>query len=248
MKKITIFTEGQTEQIFLRYFLAIIFGWDKISFSFLKLYGGGVLPSLWDHKPENAEIHFQIINVCGDENVLSVIKEREERLFQEGYENIIGLRDLYSEAYLNRTNSTIDDVVTEKFINAPKDTILEMSKPDRIKMYFAIMEIEAWFLGMYNIFQRIDSQLQIEFIKEELDFDLHVIDPQKEFLRPHVIIHNILLLAGKRYKKSKGEVESICSIMEKDDIDDAFKNGRCSCFKELYIDMDEIEINSSPLT
>lgn len=237
MKKIAIFTEGQTELIFLRYFLSIVFGWDKISFRCLRLYAKEVHPAPWDHLNQNAEVDFLIINACSDEKVLSAIKEREKGLIKNGYEKIIGLRDMYSDAYIKRTSSTINNKVTKEFIANYKATIQMMSYPDKIKMYFAIMEIEAWFLGMYNLFKRLDSSLVIRYIKEKLGFDLGIINPQDEFLKPSDIVDNILQLAGRQYKKSESDVERICSIMNKDDFDNAFENGRCDSFKVFFYEV-----------
>ena len=234
MKKIAIFTEGRTEQIFLRYFLSIVFGWEKISFCCLRLYAEGVYPAHWDYTNKQAEVHFLIINACNDEKVLSAIKEREEGLIQKGYEKIIGLRDMYSNAYKKRTSSTINDAVTREFIDGPKEIIQMMSKPDKIKIYFAIMEIEAWFLGMYNLFKRLDSSLQIGYIKEELGFDISIINPQNDFFKPSDIVANVLQLVGRKYEKSESDVESICSIMNKDDFNNAFENGRCDSFKIFF--------------
>ena len=246
MKKIAIFTEGQTEQIFLRYFLSIVFGWEKISFRCFKLIRERTHRALWDHPNENAEVHFQIIDAHGDGKVLSAIKEREKGLIKAGYEKIIGLRDMYSDEYINRTSSTINDTVTKEFINGAKETIQMMSKPDKIKMYFAIMEIEAWFLGMYNLFKRLDSSLQIGYIKVELGFDLSIINPQNDFLKPSDIVENILQLVSRQFNKSESDVEGMCKIMNKDDLDNAFENGRCDSFKIFFCGVLNSVTNSSP--
>ena len=97
---------------------------------------------------------------------------------------IIGLRDMYSEAYEKLSRGVINDDISNQFIQNHNSTIQKMTYQDRIKLYFAIMEIEAWFLAMYDIFQRIDSVLTIEYIEEKLGFDLRRIDPQGEFFKP----------------------------------------------------------------
>jgi len=246
MKKIAIFTEGQTEQIFLRYFLAIVFGWDKISWECWRLYRKEAVHVPWNYESKHPEVYFLIINACGDGEVLSAIKEREKGLIKAGFEQIIGLRDMYSDKYVIRTSSTIDNAVTEEFINGAKETIRMMSKPDKIKIYFAIMEIEAWFLGMYNLFERLDSSLQIAFIKERLGFDLSIINPQNKFLKPFDIVKNVLQLVGRQYNKSESDVEGICKIMDKDDFDNAFENGRCNSFKIFFYGIQNSVSNSSP--
>ena len=57
---------------------------------------------------------------------------------------------MYSQAYRDRSNC-IDDTVTESFIQAHQTTIQQMSNSDKIHVCFAIMELESWFLSMYNL-------------------------------------------------------------------------------------------------
>lgn len=237
MRKIAIFAEGQSEQIFVRHFLALTLGWEKISFQCLKLYADSMTKARFDHNNEHAEVHFLIVNVGNDERVLSVIKETEVSFLQKGYEKIIGLRDMYSEKYKKRSLGRIDENVTRAFIENADKAIEQMSEPDRIKMLFAIMELEAWFLGMYSVFERLNSELTIEYIEKELGYNLSAIDPQTEFFRPADIVENIFSLIGERYKKSYDEIERICCKIEINDFHNAFEGGRCKSLKKFYEEM-----------
>lgn len=237
MRKIAIFAEGQSEQIFVRHFLTLTLGWEKISFHCLKLYADSMLHAPFDHSNEHAEVHFLIVNVGNDERVLSAIKEREVPLLQKGYEKIIGLRDMYSKKYRERSSGRINENVTRAFIESADETIEQMSEPERIKMLFAIMELEAWFLGMYNVFGRLNPALTVEYINKELDYDLSAIDPQTMFFRPADIVDDIFSLIDRRYKKSYDEIESICCKIEINDFHKAFEGGRCNSLKEFYEEM-----------
>jgi hypothetical protein len=75
----------------------------------------------------------------------------------------------------------INDTITMEFICGFQKTIQKMSAPKKIKMRLAIMELEAWFLGMYGVFGRVDSILRVEYIEKQLGFNLARIDPQKVF-------------------------------------------------------------------
>ncbi len=229
MRKIAIFAEGQSEQIFVRHFLALTLGWEKISFKCLKLYADSMLHAPFDYSNEHAEVHFLIVNVGNDERVLSAIKEREVPLIQKGYEKIIALRDMYSEKYREMSPGRVDENVARVFIENADETIEKMSEPERIKMLFAIMEVESWFLGMYNVFERFNSELTVEYIEKELGYNLSAIDPQAMFFRPADIVNNIFSLIGEQYKKSDDEVESICCKIEINDFPIAFEGGRCNC-------------------
>ena len=234
MKKIAIFTEGQSDQIFIRHFLTQVIGWEKISFECWKLYANRMDPVPFRYAGEKAEIHFFILNVTNDERLLSAVKDREKRFLQKGYEKIIALRDMYSQKYSKRSGGVIDESITSMFIENANRTINNMSNPSRIKMHFAIMELEAWFLGMYNMFERLNSTLSIDYIESKLGFNLSVIDPQTDFFKPADIVGNILQLIDWQYKKSEHDIESICSIINTSDFSNAFENGRCNSFKSFH--------------
>lgn len=240
MNKVAIFTEGQSDQIFIRHFLIHTFGWEKISFKCFKLYADEITPVKFDHCNNHAKIHFLIVNVGNDEKVLDVVKERLDGLIQHGYEKIFALRDMYSEAYCRRAGHKIDKKITVEFISNSQKAIRNLNHSDKIKIYFAIMELEAWLLGMYNLFERINKRLTIDYIKKKLQYDLKTIDPQKEFFKPSDIVDDILRLVNKRYRKTEHDIESICSRIENgNDFLNIFANGRCASFKKFF---DEIII------
>lgn len=233
MKRIAIFTEGQTELIFVRYFLINVFDPSKISFECYELIAHNSSPVPYKFPNPNAETHFLIVNVNGDEGVLSSIKEREKNLIEEGkYEKIIGLRDMYCHEYLKRSLGVINDQISELIIQRHNQTISCLTYPNRVKLFFAIMEIEAWFLVMHRIFSKIDSLLTEENINKKLGIDLLTIDPQKQFFKPSEQVHQILQLCGRQYKKKQSEIECICSNIDSSDLDLA-RNQRCLSFRDF---------------
>ena len=234
MRKVAIFTEGQSEQIFIRHLLLQTMDCSKISFRCLRLYAGRDIPAKYDYLNPNAEINFLIVNVGQDEKVLSILKEREANLIRKGFERIIGLRDMYSEEYSKRSPSEINNSVTMSFIDGWNSTIQKMSDPSKIRMHIAIMELETWFLAISYIFERINSILSVEYIESKLGINLANIDPQIEFFRPSEEVNRIFQLVGLQYKKKEHDIESICSKINNDDLCNAFKNGRCSRLKDFY--------------
>jgi len=236
MIKIAIFVEGQTEQVFIRHLVAQIIGYNDLSFNCKKLYGNCLQDVPYEYQNQNAKFHFLIINACGDEKVLSVIIERIDNLRTVGYEKFIGIRDMYCEVYKKRSPA-IDEALNQQLIDAVNKRIQSMDDPDQIFMYFSIMEIEAWILSMYNLFSRINQKLTLEYIKQELGYNLRNIDPQKVFYKPSDEVDNIFKLIALRYDKHYSEIESICSKMDTTDFQDAKANGRCKNFAELYSDL-----------
>ena len=215
MRKIAVFTEGQTELIFVREFLLRLIDNSKLSFICMELLARKYFYVPYEYSSPNPEIHFLIVNVHGDEGVLSSISDREKSLIEKsGYEKIIGLRDMYSEAYEKLSPGIINDSVTKRLIQGYKLTIQNMVYSDKVELYLAIMEIEAWFLAMYNVFQKIDTVLTIDFIKQNLRIDLRNTDPQKEFFKPSRQVQDIFGLCGMQYNKKESDINNRCNAFD----------------------------------
>ena len=241
MKRIAIFVEGQAEQIFIRHLLPTILDWSKFSFTCVKLYANQMqeVPHSYNVGQSHVEVHFLIVNAANDTKVLSAIKEREQHLFAKGYDEVFGLRDMYSNEFCKYSNSIQNDVIN-KFINGARHSISLMSCPDKIHFHFAIMELEAWFLGMYNLFRKINSVLDTHYIEENVGYNLSEIDPQTQFFKPTTELDRILRLAGLGYQKHSHEVNSILSKMDKIDCESVMENGRCQSFNNFYLELQSI--------
>jgi hypothetical protein len=236
VKRIAIFTEGKTERIFVRECLFRLFDPARIRFECYELLAHNLLaaPYVYPSTPNpQAEVFFMIVDCHGDEGVLSTIKEREHSLIEKGYDAILGLRDMYCDAYHRLAHGLIKDNVSKRLIQAHAAEMQRMKHYDRIKLYYAIMEIEAWLLGMYDLFQKIDPILTTKYIKQELGIDLENMDPQLSFYRPSEELNAVLALCGRRYKKKEGDVERLCAKIELKDLDDVISNNRCKSFKEF---------------
>lgn len=235
MKKVAVFTEGLTELIFVRECLLRLIDSSKLSFECFELQADRILPTRYKYSCPNPQVYFMIINVRGDEKVLSAIADREKGLVEKGcYERIIGLRDMYSGTYDRLAHGVINENISKQFIANCNATIQNMTYGNRIKLYFAIMEIEAWFLAMYNLFQKIHCLLTVNYIRQNLNIDLKGTDPQNEFFKPSKQVEDIFELCGRRYRKKESDIESITSKMELADFDNARENDRCKCFDSFY--------------
>jgi hypothetical protein len=238
MRKFAIFVEGQTELITVREFLLREFGY-AVNIECRTLFKPSEFKKTpYDYPQETCdyyEFHFQIINVGNDHAVLQRILKREKYMWSAGYEKIIGLRDMYSKAYREASPNKIDDAITQKFIEGFRKTIQDRAQsPEKIVMCFAIMEIEAWFLAMYQVFEKLDSRLTIDYIKKQTGIDLKYADPETEFFHPADQMETICRLAGMGYDKHKGDIEAIAAYLEKDDYQNLLESNKCSAFKKFY--------------
>ncbi|MDM8558413.1 hypothetical protein [Candidatus Parabeggiatoa sp. HSG14] len=239
MKKVAIFVEGQGEQVFVRHLLYYLLDPSKLSFECLRLRSENLEEVPYAYENKQADIYFLIINTQGDSSVLPAIKKREQGLFRQGFHKIIGLRDMYSQAYREISPHLIDYNIMQQFIEGTKHSIATMSQPNKIHFHFAIMELEAWWLCMYTLFAKIDKQLTVAFIAQELGDDLSAIDAEKVFFHPASNVAKILNLVGFKYDKRFSDVERIISAMTFDDIVDVIESDdkRCESFKNLCDDL-----------
>lgn len=242
MRKVAIFVEGQTEQIFVRECLLRLWDYHNIQLECRTLFT--------DHQYNHAEydfpnpgagFHFEIINVGNDNAVLPRILRREQYLWNQGFELILGLRDMYSRDYreLNADRpGKINPELIQRFLQGTATTINEKSiRPDKIVIHFAIMEVEAWFLGMYQYFARHHAALHPVHIQAGLAVDLQDCDPESEFYHPTYTLNAIYRLIGQQYGKSRGEIEAILAHLQKEDLIALATSGRCASYARFHTDL-----------
>jgi len=231
MTKTAIFVEGHTELIIVREFLLKWFE-NKISFNCFNLFNKNTLSQAeYNFTNPSATQFFLIVNVGNDVAVLSRLLEREANLFRQGYSRIIALRDMYSSAYRKLVKDhTIKQEVNERFIHLTNEEIMERaSSPENIHFQYAIMEIETWLWGLTKVFQKIDSKLTNEYIEKQTGFNLNC-DPETLLFHPSKLLAEVLYSVGKSYNKSKGDVSSFVSHIEKQDYATLLQNDKCQTF------------------
>lgn len=237
MIKTVLFVEGQTELIFTRELLLKYFEYSDIEIICLRLVtDSNTEKAEFDFQNENATYHFQIINVGNDKSVLSAILKREKYLAKNDYKKIIGLRDMYSKEY-KELSTTIEENLIKKFIEETNHVINNFNNEIEIRFHFAIMEIEAWFLGIQNIFEKFDKRLTNEFIAEKLATNFTLIDPEVTFYHPANEIEKILGLIDVRYNKSKSIIEALVDCINKEEIIELSKAEKCQSFRFFWKDL-----------
>jgi hypothetical protein len=95
MKRLAIFVEGATQQIFARRALEEIAGRDGIVFEHSSVRGSKIGVLLEEAHLDNAQRFVLIYDCGGDGSVKSAILERLGSLQAAGYEMVLGLVDVY---------------------------------------------------------------------------------------------------------------------------------------------------------
>lgn len=228
--RIAFFVEGLSETIFIRTLLLRTFNNSLVQVRCIRLLNTFKGPPCYSFLNKNAKLSFLIADVEGEGNVISAIKERKDNFLSLDYKKIIGLKDMYSDGYSRISPRKIDDKVTSQFFSRTAKEISKMGS-DRIKFHFAVMELEAWFLAMDGLLEKIDSRLTSEFLKKRLGYDLSRVDPEVYYFKPSSDFKKILRLADKSYNKSKGVLEGIMGKMTKDDFINLSQAGKVGHYK-----------------
>lgn len=231
MRKVCVFVEGQTELIFVREFLLKWYEYQDISIACYQLLGNDMLPAEYDYPMQEASVFYQLVNVGNDNRVLSWLLNRVGSLKKEGYEMIIGLRDMYGEFYRKKSktinlelNQQIIDNVQEQIVNKLADD------KDMVAFHFAIMEIESWMLAMHQSLLKKFADLKLDDIQTIYDIQECT---DNTIYHPAEILDKVFQLAECRYEKHKTDANSILSYIGKDDFELLYNSGRSQSFNSF---------------
>lgn len=199
MKRLAIFVEGQTEQIFVSKLLIEIAGEKNILIGQEKASknkkGQRVFTIISASSKISDQKYYVLIRDCGSENnVKSDILDSYKSLTQKNYEKILGLRDVYPSKFKD-----ISKLESGLKYGLP-------TKPILINILLAIMEVEAWFLAETSHFSRIHPSLTLDRIKKALHFDPTTINVEQRY-HPSKDLDDIYRLVGLAYNKKKANVQ-----------------------------------------
>lgn len=214
MKKIAFFVEGQTEQFFIKKLLIEIAGVKNINVQLKTFFGKGkssqnVFPRT--DIAENVKHTALVYNCGGDESVKSRILEEYQDLLDDGYMEVIGVRDLYPLTELSKLeNRLLNGLIL-------KGRVIELPLPVGASIITAVREIEDWFLIEYNHFTCIDAELTKVLIEEssvELGFNLYTNDLLIRNTSAAEDLNAIYHLVRKAYNKRKKNVERTVECLD----------------------------------
>lgn len=232
-RRLAVFVEGQTELVFVREFLKQWYCYDveRIGFDCYNLHASQFCDAEYKYGREDSENYFMIVNVGNDNSVLSNIKSRVQYLKNKNYQLVVGLRDMYSKQYIaDAGGHRIDDITSNKHVESVRSALSAFPNGELVSFHFAIMEIEAWFLGMYGFLCQIDNRLTLDNIKNGIGIDLNN-DPEKTVFHPALELGRIYSLVGKKYDKHRSDISSIMANLTHDDYMGLIHSGRCLTFK-----------------
>lgn len=238
MSKTVIFVEGVTELVFVREFIDKWFCYDSSRYGFRCLALRSESSGMHDvdymkRQTGGDENYYEIINVGCDERVLSKMIESAPRYINLGFSKIIGLRDMYSDNYKKVSrNFEISESVIARFRAMATDMIDERGYSSVMSLHFAIMEVEAWLLGMGWFLNRLDSRWSQDYLKENNLLDWTV-DVEKHVFHPAVALKRIFQDGNKDYGKHELEINRIMGQVCRQDFERLLESGNCRSFAEF---------------
>jgi len=207
MKKLAVFVEGLTEQLFVDRFVTAIAGNHAVAIEHRQVTGkrnGGGWIRLLASAPTVGQKYFILIFDCSADNrVKSEIRDQYDSLVSAGYSAIIGIRDVFpdcSYADLPRLRAWLDYGMEEM-------------KPIRVTFALGVMETETWFICEHTHFTRLDARLEPEYIAGNLGFDPSRDDIQQ---RPHPAadLDRAYRLVGLRYTKGRRCLQRTVGLLD----------------------------------
>jgi hypothetical protein len=204
VKKLAIFVEGQTEQIFVEKLLKEIAGIINISIEIQSKEGRNFATLIMKDTITSTTIFYVLIyNSGGENNVVSDMKDQYNSLSGSGYEQIIGLRDVYPIPLSQKS----------RLQSGLRSSLPKGSIP--INIVLAVMEIEAWFLAEYNHLLKIDPLLTPERIQLIFGFNPQT-DDMEQRPNPANDLKKIYNSVGKGYNKREKELNRLASNLDYD--------------------------------
>lgn len=233
--KVAIYVEGITEAGFVYQLIKTHYdsNWTSVRIECLNFDPREAYDSLLDFGDEDAIDQYLIYDSCSDTAVSSDIIDRINRHHKEGYDKVIGLRDIYSANYKAIYQQQFDERSVATFIADMRDTLAQYDPQGLTHLCFAIMEIEAWLLAMSDVFQRVDSRLDSQWLCNNVNVDINK-DPEKEYFHPYSKIEAIYASISKPYGKHWDTIKGIIFKLTKDDFDQLYNSDKCNSFKVFY--------------
>lgn len=233
MRKVVVFVEGQAEQIFIRELLLRYYDYNNICIRCYQLVAEQTLSAEYDFGAESSDNLYQIINVGGDNKVLSAMIARSQRMLDLGFNLVIGLRDMYSKVYREESPCVVSTDLNREFVESAKRSINQYYKDGGVQIHFAVMEIETWMLALIKCWKK---DITDEKIKEYINPNSAL----ESIYHPTEVMKAITSSTGDAYDKHSRQVNAIVANITKDDYLNLFASNQCPSFNEFIKDLLEL--------
>jgi len=233
--RVAVYVEGITEAGFVYRLIGEKYQWNWLSFRVecLNLDPQNACDDLRDYGDENAPDFFLIYDSQSDTSVISDIRERFSGHKEHGFDKVVGLRDVFSESYIELYGRNLNQKNIDEFIKDIREPFDELDESGFVSICFAIMETEAWLLAMSETFSKINSKLDSKWLKEKANVDV-LKDPQTTYFHPFDCLESIYISVGRTYSKHWREIKEIVFKLTWADFEKLYVSGKCKSFKFFF--------------
>ena len=233
--KVAIYVEGITEAGFVYQLIGEKYHWDwtKVQMECLNLAPHDAANDLRDFGSDEALDYFLIYDSGSDTSVVSDIRGRFQGHMDQGFDRVVGLRDVYSESYIDLYGRYLDQQNIADFIEDIQEPLDELDNTGFIRVRFAVMETEAWLLALSDVFQKIDNSLDADGLINKAGVNVNS-DPQTAYFHPYAKLEDIFKSIGKKYSKHWREIKEIVFKLQWTDFETLYGSGKCQSFREFY--------------
>lgn len=232
--KVAIYVEGITEAGFVYQLIKEKYQnqWTDFRLECSNLNPKNAENDLWDYGDENSKDYFLIYDSCSDGSVSSDMLDRFENHRKNGFDKVVGLRDVYSQRYTERFEQSMLKEDIGAFVEDMRSALREKDTDGYIQLRFAIMETEAWLLAMSDVFGRIDSKVDADWLLDKVGINASE-DPETTVFHPFHKLKDIFASISRSYDKHWPEIKEIVFKLTWNDFDNLYHSGKCNSFKEF---------------
>lgn len=232
--KFAVYVEGKAEMLFVADVLGKYSDYNpqNVGYQCINLNSDDFeyvkYPSQGD---ESSETYYQIVNVNNDDRVISKLKQDIPNLVKQGFEIIIGLRDVYGADYdaICSTQREIDrDLIDE--MHEIQSAQIRYDDVDT-RLHFAIMEFETWMMALLNNFivSRGGNPEEV-FAKFDVDYNS---DFEETVYHPYSKVQKIYQEVKATYGKHTRDYFSFLQSVKKEDYESLRNSRRCASFRSF---------------
>ncbi|PJD96270.1 MAG: hypothetical protein CK425_06160 [Parachlamydia sp.] len=233
-KKIAIYVEGQTEQIFLNRLIQVWWDYSGIEIKNIKIMAGEEKkPLVQDFQSPDPETYFLICDVAGVGGLASTIASRSKKQHEKGFK-IIGLRDLYANDFCSLPANV--DRSLEIIKNFKKSLLIQKCHcPDEINIYLAVMEIEAWLLAFTEAIAKW-AKISEETILNKISENLHTpeIINLERIKRPSILLRDLGEIGLRQQSKSVGAITLMVNNIDREHIEKVHASNQIPSFNKFW--------------
>ena len=101
-----------------------------------------------------------------------------------------------------------------------------------IRLQFAVMETEAWFLAISDVFNRIDYRVDAQWLMDKAKIDT-ANDPETTYFHPFSRLEAVYSSISRTYSKHWDEIKEIIFKLTQSDFDMLYNSGKCQSFRDF---------------